>query len=254
MKYLEIKNLKKIWNDHTEHKVVAVDDISFTLNKGDFVVIVGSNASGKSTLLNMISGNTLPTSGTILLDGEDITNIEEHKRSLKISKVKQDPNHSLVSGLSIIENFALAIKRGLSKNLRIAVTKENKHYCRKSLKELNLGIEKRIDSDVSLFSGGQRQAVALVCATLNNPELLLLDEHTAALDPKTSQRVLELTDAIIKKEKITTLMITHNITNALTYGNRLIVLESGKIKYDIEGDAKTKLTIEEVVTLIEKPI
>lgn len=254
MNYLEIKNLKKVWNENTEHQVLAVKDISLSINKGDFVSVVGSNASGKSTLLNMISGSVVPTNGEIFLDNENITKIPEHNRGFKISKVRQDPNNSLVSGLTIVENFALALKRGLPKKIKIAVTEEIRKHCRESLKDLNLGIEKRIDSDVSLFSGGQRQAVALVCATLNNPELLLLDEHTAALDPKTSKKILELTKEIVSKEKITTIMITHNITNALQYGNRLIVMENGKIKFDLDGEKKQKLTVAEVISFIEKPV
>ena len=202
----------------------------------------------------MISGNTFPSSGEVFLDGKNITNENEYDRSLQIAKVKQDPNHSLVSGLSVVENFALALKRGLSKKLKIAVNKEVEKYCEEILKQLDLGIEKRIHSDVSLFSGGQRQAVALICATLNNPELLLLDEHTAALDPKTSKKILELTDEIVKKEKITTIMITHNITNALQYGNRLIVLADGKIKFDFEAEEKSKLTVGDIVSLIENSV
>lgn len=254
MSYLEVKNLKKIWNENTEHEVVALSDMSFSMDKGDFITIVGSNASGKSTLFGMITGSITPTAGEIFLEGKNITKTPEYERTLKISKVKQDPNQSLISGLSVVENFALALKRGSRKTLNLAVTEKVKSLCREKLSSLNLGIEKRIESDVSLFSGGQRQAVALVSATLNNPELLLLDEHTAALDPKTSHKILELTDKIVREQNITTLMITHNITNALQYGNRIIVLENGKIKFDASGEQKKKLTVENVISLIEKPI
>lgn len=251
MKYLEIKNLGKIWAKNTEHEVIAIDNISLSFEKGDFVSIVGSNASGKSTLLNIISGNIVSTKGNIFLDGENITHTPEHEKSFKISKVKQDPNHSLVSGLSVEENFALALKRGLPKRIRPLITKNVRDFCKNCLKGLNLGIENRLASDVSVFSGGQRQALALICATLNNPALLLLDEHTAALDPKTSEKVLELTNEIVQKEKITTLMVTHNVTNALKYGNRLLVMENGRIKYNINACDKNKLSVADVVEMIE---
>lgn len=251
MNKLEIKKIKKTWNKNTPHEVFALRDTSISIDEGEFIVIVGSNASGKSTFLNLLSGEINPDNGNIYIDEKEITDDPEYKRSLFISKVKQDPNQSLIPGLTVVENFALALKRGLSKKLRLAVNNDVRKKAIELLEPLGLGIEKRLDSNISLFSGGQRQAIALVCATLNNPKLLLLDEHTAALDPVTSEKILKITDKIVRKNKITTIMITHNITHALTYGDRLVVMEAGKIKFDIKGEEKKKITVSEIVEKIE---
>lgn len=254
MSYFKLENLKKTYNSNTPHEVKAVDDISLKLNKGDFLTIVGSNAAGKSTIFGMIGGSIIPDSGKIILENKDLLATSEHDRASFIARVKQDPNHSLVSGMSVVENFALSKLRGERKKLKKGVTEEIEKECISKLKILNLGIEKRTHNDVSLFSGGQRQAIALISAIEKAPELLLLDEHTAALDPKMAHKILELTNNLVSDKKITTLMITHNITHALHYGNRLIVLESGKIKFDISGEEKKKATIAEIIALIEKPV
>jgi putative ABC transport system ATP-binding protein len=251
--HFSIEKARKVWNEGTANQVIAVDSISLDLEKGEFVTIVGSNAAGKSTLFNMIAGSVTPTSGSIFLDGKDITGKEEYERAKYISRVKQDPSHSLVSGLSVVENFTLSRLRGETKRLKKAVTPEIEETCKQRLAELGLGIEKRIRSDVAMFSGGQRQAIALLSAVEKSPELLLLDEHTAALDPKMAHKILTITDKLVKERGITTLMVTHNITHALQYGDRLIILESGKIKHDIRGEDKKKLTLADAILLIEKP-
>ena len=246
---LEIRNLTKIFNldQAPEFHKQALDNISLTINDGDFITIIGGNGSGKSTLMNMIAGVYEPTSGQILIDGEDITSKPEHERAKYLGRVFQDPMMGTASNMSIMENLELAIRRGEKRTLRWGFKKENEEVFVETLSKLNLGLEKRLSHKVGLLSGGQRQAVTLVMATIKKPKLLLLDEHTAALDPKTASKVLDLTTKVIEEDKLTTLMITHNMKDAIKYGNRLIMLDNGHIVLDISGEEKKNLTIEQLL-------
>lgn len=246
---LEIKNLTKIFNldQAPEFQKLALDNVSITIEDGDFVTIIGGNGSGKSTLMNMISGAYAPTSGSIIIDGVDVTNEPEYKRAKYLGRVFQDPMMGTASNMSIMENLELAIRRGDKRTLRWGFKKENEELFRKTLEGLHLGLEDRLNHKVGLLSGGQRQAVTLVMATLKKPKLLLLDEHTAALDPKTASKVLDLTCKVVEENKLTTLMITHNMRDAIKYGNRIIMLDSGHIILDIKGEEKKNLTIEQLL-------
>lgn len=250
---LEIKNVTKIFNkeEGVENQKVALDNISLKIETGDFVTIIGGNGSGKSTLMNIISGVFEPDSGMVIIDGEDVTKMGESKRARYLGRVFQDPNMGTAPNMSILENLEIASRRGMVSSLRWGFRKENQVKFEQSLKKLNLGLEKRMTSKVGLLSGGQRQAVTLIMATLNNPKLLLLDEHTAALDPKTANKVLTLTDEVVNENKLTTLMITHNMKDALKYGNRLIMLSDGHIILDVKGEEKNKLTIEDLLLKFE---
>lgn len=250
---LEIKNVTKIFNkeEGIENQKVALDNVSLKIEAGDFVTIIGGNGSGKSTLMNIISGVFEPDSGMVIIDGEDVTKMGESKRARYLGRVFQDPNMGTAPNMSILENLEIASRRGMVSSLRWGFRKENQVIFEQSLKKLNLGLEKRMTSKVGLLSGGQRQAVTLIMATLNNPKLLLLDEHTAALDPKTANKVLTLTDEVVNENKLTTLMITHNMKDALKYGNRLIMLSDGHIILDVKGEEKSKLTIEDLLLKFE---
>ena len=246
---LEIKNLTKIFNldQAPEFRKLALDDISLTIEDGEFVTIIGGNGSGKSTLMNMISGVYSPTSGSIIIDGIDVTNKPEYERAKYLGRVFQDPMMGTAGNMSISENLELAIRRGEKRTLRWGFKKENEEIFIKTLSGLNLGLEDRLTHKVGLLSGGQRQAVTLVMATLKKPKLLLLDEHTAALDPKTASKVLDLTCRVVEENKLTTLMITHNMKDAIKYGDRLIMFDSGHIVFDIKGEEKKNLTIEQLL-------
>lgn len=246
---LEVKNVTKVFNAGTVNEKVALNDISLTLNDGDFVTVIGSNGAGKSTLLNAIAGVFKPDAGHIVIDGSDITSLPDYKRSKFIGRVFQDPMTGTAADMQIEENLALAFRRGKRRTLRWAITKAERENYRSHLAELGLGLEDRLTSKVGLLSGGQRQSVALLMATLNKPELLLLDEHTAALDPKTAIKVLELTDKMVTDGNLTTLMVTHNMKDAITHGNRLIMMNAGKIIFEASGEEKKKLTVE---TLLEQ--
>lgn len=248
---LEIKNLTKIFNRDLgpEEMKVALDNVSLTINDGEFVTIIGGNGSGKSTLMNMISGVYPPDEGTISIDGEDITSMPEYERAQFLGRVFQDPHMGTCKDLSILENMELAARRGKKRSLKWGFSKENEEKFIKLLVDLDLGLETRLETKIGLLSGGQRQAITLLMSTLITPELLLLDEHTAALDPKTAQTVLKLTNEVVQKDHITTLMITHNMKDAIKYGNRLIMLDHGHIIYDVSGEEKANLTIE---SLLEK--
>lgn len=250
---LEIKNVTKIFNkeEGVENQKVALDNISLKIETGDFVTIIGGNGSGKSTLMNIISGVFEPDSGMVIIDGEDVTKMGESKRARYLGRVFQDPSMGTAPNMSILENLEIASRRGMVSSLRWGFRKENQVKFEQSLKKLNLGLEKRMTSKVGLLSGGQRQAVTLIMATLNNPKLLLLDEHTAALDPKTANKVLTLTNEVVNENKLTTLMITHNMKDALKYGNRLIMLSDGHIILDVKGEEKNKLTIEDLLLKFE---
>lgn len=246
---LEIKNISKTFNPNTVNEKLALNDLSLTLNDGDFVTVIGGNGAGKSTLLNAIAGTFKVDCGSIMLDDVDVTNIPEYKRAKFLGRVFQDPMLGTAAGMQIDENLAIAELRGSRHTLRWGVRKEQRLYYRELLKELDLGLEDRLTSKVGLLSGGQRQAVTLLMATIKKPKLLLLDEHTAALDPKTAAKVLEITDKIVNANKLTTLMITHNMKDAIEHGNRLIMLHAGKIIIDVSGEEKSKLTVESLLEM-----
>lgn len=241
--FLVIKNLSKIYNPDITDGVKALDNINITLNRGDYVSIVGSNAAGKSTLFNLITGRTHPTKGEIILDGNNITNFSEDKLAKFISSVKQNPNDSVINSMTVVENLALSLLKTEKSGLKPGVKMECKKRFISMLKPLNIGLETKLDVKMSDLSGGQKQTIALIMATLTKPKLLLLDEHTAALDLKVSHSILEITNQLVNKSKITTLMITHNIYQALNYGNRLILFNRGKIVFDVSGRRKKLLDV-----------
>ena len=226
---------------------IALDNVSLEISDGEFVTIIGGNGSGKSTLMNIISGALLSDTGSIEIDNNDVTNLSEHKRAKFLGRVFQDPNMGTAGNMSILENMELAFRRDKPKTLKWGFKKEHFNIFLDSLARLNLGLENRLEQKVRLLSGGQRQALTLLMATLNKPKILLLDEHTAALDPKTAKKVLTLTNDIVTKEKMTTIMITHNMRDAIRYGNRLIMMYNGKIIFDVKGEEKSKLTVEELL-------
>lgn len=246
-KMLEIKNISKTFNPGTVNEKTALNGLSLTLNDGDFVTVIGGNGAGKSTLLNAVAGTWRVDSGNILIDGVDVTKMPEFKRAKFLGRVFQDPMMGTVPTMGIDENLALAARRGQFRGLKIGISsKERKEY-QEVVKILELGLEDRITSKVGLLSGGQRQAVTLLMASLKKPKLLLLDEHTAALDPKTAAKVLEATETIVNRDKLTTLMITHNMKDAIAHGNRLIMMKDGKIIFDISGEEKKRLTVEDLL-------
>ena len=239
---LEIKNISKTFNPGTINEKKALSDLSLTLKDGDFVTVIGGNGAGKSTLLNAVAGVWPVDCGSILLDGEDITALPEHKRAKYIGRVFQDPMMGTAPNMQMEENLALAMRRGQRRGLRWGVTKAERQEYREKLKTLGLGLEDRMTVKVGLLSGGQRQALTLLMASLRKPKLLLLDEHTAALDPATAAKVLELSDQIVAENGLTALMITHNMSDAIKHGNRLIMMDQGRIILDIEGEDKKHLT------------
>lgn len=249
---LEIKNVTKIFNAGTVNEKVALDNVSITLNDGDFVTVIGGNGAGKSTLLNSVAGTYSVDEGNIIIDGTDITKLPEYKRATFIGRVFQDPMTGTAADMWIEENMAIAMRRGRSKGLAWAINDADRRLYKDMLKRLDLGLEERLSTKVGLLSGGQRQAITLLMASMNNPKLLLLDEHTAALDPKTAAKVLSITDEIVNREKLTTLMITHNMKDAITYGNRLIMMNNGKILIDISGEEKKRLSVENLLQLFSK--
>ena len=239
---LEIRNISKTFNPGTINEKKALLDLSLTLKDGDFVTVIGGNGAGKSTLLNAVAGVWPVDCGSILLDGEDITALPEHKRAKYIGRVFQDPMMGTAPNMQMEENLALALRRGQKRGLHWGVTKAERQEYREKLKTLGLGLEDRMTVKVGLLSGGQRQALTLLMASLRKPKLLLLDEHTAALDPATAAKVLELSDQIVAENGLTALMITHNMSDAIKHGNRLIMMDQGRIILDIEGEDKKHLT------------
>ena len=244
---LEIKNVTKIFNKGTVNEKVALDDFSLTLEDGDFVTVIGGNGSGKSTMMNAIAGVWPVDEGRIVIDGIDVTKLPEHKRAKYLGRVFQDPMTGTAATMGIEENLALAKRRGKSRSLKTGITKKEREEYKELLKSLDLSLEERMTSKVGLLSGGQRQALTLLMATLQKPKVLLLDEHTAALDPKTAAKVLETTEKIVNRDKLTTLMITHNMKDAIVHGNRLIMLKDGHVILDIRGEEKKKLTVEDLL-------
>ena len=248
---LEIKNIYKTFNAGTVNEKTALNGVSLFLEDGDFVTVIGGNGAGKSTMLNAVAGVWQVDEGRILIDGEDVTSLPEHKRAKFLGRVFQDPMTGTAANMGIEENLALAKRRGKVRTLRSRITKKEREEYKELLKILDLGLEERLTSKVGLLSGGQRQALTLLMATLQRPKLLLLDEHTAALDPKTAAKVLETTEKIVSKDKLTTLMITHNMKDAITYGNRLIMMMEGRIILDIKGEEKKNLTVEDLLRKFE---
>ncbi|MDY5030596.1 MAG: ATP-binding cassette domain-containing protein [Blautia sp.] len=249
---LEVKNIYKTFNPGTINEKVALNGVSLTLEDGDFVTVIGGNGAGKSTLLNAVAGTWLVDEGQILIDGIDVTRLPEHKRAIYLGRVFQDPMTGTAATMGIEENLALAKRRGQKRLLRSGITKAEREEYVELLKILDLGLENRLTSKVGLLSGGQRQALTLLMATLKKPKLLLLDEHTAALDPKTAAKVLETTDTIVNRDHLTTLMITHNMKDAIAHGNRLIMLMDGHIILDIRGEEKKHLTVRDLLDQFEK--
>ena len=249
---LEIKEISKTFNAGTVNEKTALNGVSLTLNDGDFVTVIGGNGAGKSTLLNAVAGVWPVDQGSISIDGVDVTHLPEYKRARYIGRVFQDPMMGTAATMQIEENLALARRRGKPRSLRPGITAAEREEYRELLKSLNLGLEDRLTAKVGLLSGGQRQALTLLMATLQKPKLLLLDEHTAALDPKTAAKVLKVTDRIIRQERLTTLMITHNMRDAIAHGNRLIMLYEGRIAVDVSGEDKERLTVEDLLGMFEK--
>ena len=248
----ELKNITKVFNPNTVNAKVALNGLSLTLNDGDFVTVIGGNGAGKSTMLNAIAGVWKPDSGSIVIDGVDVTSLPEYKRASFLGRVFQDPMMGTAADMQIDENLALARRRGKLRGLRWSVSAKEREEYKQILAELGLGLEKRLTSKVGLLSGGQRQAVTLLMATLIKPKVLLLDEHTAALDPKTAETVLNITDKIVTENKLTTLMITHNMKDAIQHGNRLIMLHEGRVIIDVSGEDKKKLTVEDLLEMFTK--
>lgn len=244
---LEIKNIWKTFNVGTINQKTALENVSLKLEEGDFVTVIGGNGAGKSTLLNAIAGTWYVDQGTISIDGNDVTKMPEHKRTQYLGRVFQDPRMGTAVNMGIDENLALAARRGKKRGLGSGITSKEREDYRELLKTLDLGLEDRITSKVGLLSGGQRQAVTLLMATLKKPRLLLLDEHTAALDPKTAAKVLAATDEIIARDNLTSIMITHNMRDAIAHGNRLIMMDSGRIILDIKGEEKKNLTVDDLL-------
>jgi len=244
---LELRNITKTFNAGTVNEKRALDGLNLVLNDGDFVTVIGGNGAGKSTMLNAIAGVWRIDSGNIVIDGKDITDLPEYKRAKFLGRVFQDPMMGTAANMEIQENLALAYRRGGHRGLRWGITAKEKTLYHDMLATLDLGLEDRMTAKVGLLSGGQRQALTLLMATLQTPKLLLLDEHTAALDPKTAKKVLETTQKLVEENHLTTLMVTHNMKDAITYGNRLIMTNAGKIVLDVSGEEKQKLTVEKLM-------
>jgi putative ABC transport system ATP-binding protein len=249
---LELINIKKTFNIGTINEKKALTGVSITLEDGDFVTIIGGNGAGKSTTLNAIAGVWPVDSGAIVINGQNVTGLPEHKRAKFLGRVFQDPMTGTAATMEIQENLALAARRGKSRGLGWGISRKEREEYHELLKTLDLGLEDRMSAKVGLLSGGQRQALTLLMATLKKPEILLLDEHTAALDPKTAAKVLDLSDKIISEHHLTAMMVTHNMNDAIKHGNRLIMMNDGKIIFDIKGEEKMKLTVDDLLKKFEE--
>ena len=249
---LKLENIEKVFNAGTVNEKRALNGLNLHLKKGEFVTVIGGNGAGKSTMLNCVAGVYGVENGQILIDGVDVTHLPEYKRAKFIGRVFQDPMMGTAATMQIEENLALAARRGKNRTLRSGITKAEREAYKEQLKILDLGLEDRMTSKVGLLSGGQRQALTLLMATLQQPKLLLLDEHTAALDPKTAAKVLEVTQKIVEKNNLTTMMITHNMRDAIAYGNRLIMMYDGRVAVDVSGEEKKNLTVEQLLELFSK--
>ena len=249
---LELREIYKTFNPGTINEKRALNGVSLTLADGDFVTVIGGNGAGKSTLLNAVAGTFPVDAGTIAIDGIDVTSLPEHKRARYIGRVFQDPMMGTAATMQIEENLALAARRGKARGLKAGITAREREEYRELLKILDLGLEDRLTAKVGLLSGGQRQALTLLMASLVKPKLLLLDEHTAALDPKTAAKVLDATEKIVQRDRLTTLMITHNMRDAIAHGNRLIMMYEGRVAVDVSGEEKKNLTVEQLLSLFSK--
>lgn len=249
---LELNNICKTFNPGTINAKTALNGLSLNIKDGDFVTVIGGNGAGKSTMLNAVAGVFEVDSGTIRIDGADVTRLSEHKRAVFLGRVFQDPMMGTAPTMSIEENLALALRRGQKRGLKWGITNEERDIYREKLATLGLGLETRLSDKVGLLSGGQRQALTLLMASLKAPKLLLLDEHTAALDPKTAAKVLELSDEIVSASNLTTMMVTHNMRDAIAHGNRLIMLDAGRVVVDVSGDEKKSLTVTDLLELFSK--
>ena len=249
---LDINGISKTFNPGTVNEKTALNGVDLHMKDGDFVTVIGGNGAGKSTLMNAVAGVWPVDQGTISIGGVDVTHLPEHKRAKYIGRVFQDPMMGTAATMQIDENMALAMRRGQRRTLRTGITKSEREGYQEMLKILDLGLEDRLTSKVGLLSGGQRQALTLLMATLQKPKLLLLDEHTAALDPKTAAKVLDATERIVQKDHLTTLMITHNMKDAIAHGNRLIMMYEGRIVIDVSGEEKQKLTVPQLLELFSK--
>lgn len=244
---VRLEGLRKVFKKGTIDEKTAMDGLSLHIPEGDFVTVIGSNGAGKTTMLNLISGTYPPDEGEIYIDGDNVTHLSEHRRARYLGRIFQDPLMGTAASMTIEENLAMADLRGQRRGLRWGVKKARRDYYRDTLKMLDLGLENRLKDNVSLLSGGQRQSLTLLMATLSMPKLLLLDEHTAALDPKTADLVMELTEKIVSENRLTTIMVTHNMAQAIKHGNAMIMLHEGRLKFDAQDEAKRSLTVEEVV-------
>ncbi|MCI9136939.1 MAG: ABC transporter ATP-binding protein [Lachnospiraceae bacterium] len=249
---LKIENVYKTFNPGTINEKRALNGIDLILNEGDFVTVIGGNGAGKSTMLNMIAGVYPVDAGTILIDSDNVTKFPEHKRAKYLGRVFQDPMTGTASDMNIEENLAIAARRGKTRFLGWGITGKEREDYKERLKMLDLGLESRMTAKVGLLSGGQRQALTLLMASLKKPKVLLLDEHTAALDPKTAKKVLDLTEEIVNKNHLTTLMITHNMKDAIRLGNRLIMMHEGRIIYDVSGEEKKNLKVSDLLAKFEE--
>ncbi|MBO7663853.1 MAG: ABC transporter ATP-binding protein [Clostridia bacterium] len=249
---LILRNVQKTFNPGTTMQKTALSGITLTLHKGDFVTVIGGNGAGKSTMLNAIAGTFPVDSGDISLNGREITHLPEHRRAIFLGRVFQDPMTGTAASMNIEENLALAIRRGQKRGLRWGISSRERALYREKLASLELGLENRMGSRVGLLSGGQRQALTLLMATLKKPELLLLDEHTAALDPKTAEKVLRLTNQLIQENGLTALMVTHNMKDALALGNRTIMMHEGNTILDLDAEQKRHMTVEDLLAQFEK--
>ena len=249
---LEIQNVHKTFNLGTINEKIALNGVNLNLNPGDFVTIIGGNGAGKSTTLNAIAGVWPIDEGNIIVDGVDLTRLSEHKRAVHLGRVFQDPMIGTAATMSIEENMAIAARRGEHRGFRWGISKKERDQYKEQLKELNLGLEERLSSKVGLLSGGQRQAITLLMAAMKKPKLLLLDEHTAALDPKTAAKVLEISDKIIEENQLTAMMVTHNMKDAIAHGNRLIMMHEGRVIYDVSGEEKKKLHVSDLLAKFEE--
>ena len=249
---LDLHSIYKTFNAGTVNEKTALNGLNLHLNEGDFVTVIGGNGAGKSTMLNAVAGTWMIDEGQILIDGEDVTKLPEHKRAIYLGRVFQDPMTGTAATMEIQENLALAKRRGKRRLLAPGITKAEREEYVSLLAPLGLGLETRLTSKVGLLSGGQRQALTLLMATLKKPKLLLLDEHTAALDPKTAAKVLDLTETIVNRDRLTTIMITHNMRDAILHGNRLIMMWEGRVVLDIRGEEKKHLTVNDLLQQFEK--
>lgn len=249
---LELKGISKYYNPGTINEMCLFDDFNLTVNRGDFVSVVGSNGSGKTSMLNILCGSIPIEAGQILMDGEDISRMKEYKRNRRIGRVYQNPALGTCPSMTILENMSLADNKGKTYGLSRGINKGRKEFYREQLKSLNLGLEDKMDVKVGSLSGGQRQAMALLMSTMTPIDFLILDEHTAALDPKTAKKVLDLTEKIVAKDNLTTLMVTHNMKDAINIGNRLVMMNEGRIIYDVSGEEKKKLKVADLLSKFEE--